>query len=83
MRNDRGEKKCPNHPHQLQAQWALAILLSKLVGRPGTRSLPSTIAPPDHRADTETALIWDCYDPKTTKTHLKFDSEINISFMQI
>ena len=45
-RNDRREKKCPNnpHPHLLQA---LAILLSKYAGRPGTRSLPSTIAPPD------------------------------------
>ena len=33
-RNDRREKKCPNnpHPHLLQEQWALALLLSKLVG---------------------------------------------------
>ena len=32
-RNDRREKKCPNnpHPHLLQAQKALALLLSKLV----------------------------------------------------
>ena len=27
---------------------ALALLSSKLVGRPGTGSLPSTFAPPDH-----------------------------------
>ena len=49
-RNDRREKKCPNnpHPHRLQAQKAFALLLSKLVGRPGTGTLPSTIAPPDH-----------------------------------
>ena len=41
-------KKCPNnpHPHLLQEQWALALLLSKLVGRQGTGSLPSTIATP-------------------------------------
>ena len=47
---ERREKKCPNnpHPHLLQAQKALALLLSKLVGRPGTGSLPRTIAPPDH-----------------------------------
>ena len=43
-------KKCPNNPllHLLQEQWALALLLSKLVGRPDPGSLPSTIAPPDH-----------------------------------
>ena len=53
-RNERREKKCPNipHPHLLQAQKALALLLSKLVGRPGTGSLPSTIAPPDLRPST-------------------------------
>ena len=33
------------HPHLLQAQQALALLLSKLVGRLGTEGLPSTIAP--------------------------------------
>ena len=30
------------------APTALALLLSKFVGRPGTGSLPSTIAPPGH-----------------------------------
>ena len=49
-RDDRREKICPNnhHPHLLQVQKALALLYSKLVGRPGTGSLPSNIAPPDH-----------------------------------
>ena len=44
------EKKCPNNPlpHLLQAQKALALLRSKLVGRPSTGSFPSTIASPDH-----------------------------------
>ena len=44
------EKKCPNNPHPplLKAQQALALLLSQLVGGPGTGSLPSTIAPSDH-----------------------------------
>ena len=36
------------HPHLLQVQKALALLFSKLVGRPGTGSFPRTIAPPDH-----------------------------------
>ena len=36
------------HPHLLQAQNALDLLLSKLVGHPDTGSLPSTIAPTDH-----------------------------------
>ena len=42
------ERKCSNnpHPHLLQAQYSLALLFSKLVGHPGTGSLPSTIAPP-------------------------------------
>ena len=42
--------KIPNNPHRhlLQAQLALALLLPKLVRRPGTGSLPSTIAPPNH-----------------------------------
>ena len=31
-----------------QAQQVLALLSSKLVGRPGTESLPSTFAPHDH-----------------------------------
>ena len=37
---DRQEKKCPNNPHlhPLQAQQAHALLLSKLVGPPGTGS---------------------------------------------
>ena len=35
-----------NVPHLLQAQLALGLLLFKLVGLPGTESLPSTIAPP-------------------------------------
>ena len=50
-KNGIDEKKCPNnpHPHLLQAQLALVLPLSKLVRRPGTRSLPSTTAPPDHR----------------------------------
>ena len=43
-------KKYPNnpHPHLLQVQLALALLLSILVSRPGTGSLPSTTALPDH-----------------------------------
>ena len=36
------------YPHPPQAQQALALLSSKLVGRPGIGSLPSTIASPDH-----------------------------------
>ena len=36
------------HPLPLQAQQALALLLSKLVRRLGAGSLSSTIAPPDH-----------------------------------
>ena len=49
-RKDRRQKKCPNNPHLhlLQAQLALVLLLSKLVGRPSLDSLPSTFAPPDH-----------------------------------
>ena len=35
------------HPHLLQAQYDLALLYSKLVRRPGTGCLPSTLAPPD------------------------------------
>ena len=52
-------KKCSNnpHPHLQQAQYALALLLSKLVGRPGTGSLPSTIAPPDHPKDNKRAMM--------------------------
>ena len=52
---ERGEKRQRRikmskqpHPHILEAQWALALLQSELVGRPGTGSLPSTIAPPYH-----------------------------------
>ena len=47
-RNDRREIKCPNnpHPHPLQAQLAFALLLPKLIGRPGTGSLSGTIALP-------------------------------------
>ena len=43
-------EKCPNnpYPHLLQAQEALALLLSKLVGCPGTVGLPSAFASPDH-----------------------------------
>ena len=47
-RKDRREQKGSNNPHLLQAQKALVLLSSKLVGRPGTESLPSTFAPPDH-----------------------------------
>ena len=49
-RNDRCEKKRLTlpHPHSPQAQSALALLYSRLVGRPDTGTLPSTIAPPDH-----------------------------------
>ena len=45
---EKGEKMSKHPPHRLQEQWALALLLSELVGRPGKGSLPSTIAPPDH-----------------------------------
>ena len=34
-------------PVLLQARWALALLLSSLVGCPSTGSLPSTMAPPN------------------------------------
>ena len=46
-------KKCPNnpYPHLLLAQQALALQLSKLVGRCGTESLPSTFVPSDHPHD--------------------------------
>ena len=57
---DRREKKCPNnpHPHLLQGQKALALLLSKLViGRLGTGSLPRTIATPDHPHKTQRYFI--------------------------
>ena len=52
-RGEKGQMREKNvqtypHPHLLQAQQALALLLSKLVGRPGTGRLPSTFAPPDH-----------------------------------
>ena len=42
-RNDRQEKKHPNnpHPHLLKAHKAFALLLFKLVGRPGTESYPA------------------------------------------
>ena len=33
------------------APTASVLLLSKLVGRPGTGSLPSSIAPPNHPCD--------------------------------
>ena len=36
---------------------ALALLSSKLVGRPGTESLPSTFAPPDHPL-----TFWNVYE---------------------
>ena len=51
-RKDKGEKKCPNnpHPHLLQAQNALALLLSKLVGRPGTEICTA----PSHHPTTPT-----------------------------
>ena len=43
-------KKCSNnpHPHPLQAQKVLALLSSKLEGRPGTENSPTTFAPLDH-----------------------------------
>ena len=49
-RNDRREKKCPNnpHPHLLQAQYALALLLIQISRTPRTGSFPSPISPPDH-----------------------------------
>ena len=42
------KKHTKKHPHLLQAQYALILLLSKILGRPGTECLPSTIAHPDH-----------------------------------
>ena len=48
MTDERKNVQTTPHPHLLQAQKALALLRSKLVGRPSTGSLPSTIAPPDH-----------------------------------
>ena len=49
-RNDRREKKCPNNPTRTYCKRnrPLPYYKSKSVGRPGTGSLPSTIAPPDH-----------------------------------
>ena len=53
-------EKCPNnpHPHLLQAQLALALLLFNLVERPDTGSLPSIIAPPDHPRDHARQRHW-------------------------
>ena len=48
MIDERKNVQTTPHPHLLEAQLALALHLSKLVGRPGTASLPSTIASPDH-----------------------------------
>ena len=47
-------QKCPNnpHPHLLQVQKTLALLLSKLVGRFGSEYFPNIIAPPDHPLTT-------------------------------
>ena len=39
-------KKCPNNPDRHLMQYAPALPLSKLVGRPGTESLPGTTRPP-------------------------------------
>ena len=48
-RKDRG-KKCPNnpHPHLFASAVGPCPTVIQIVGRPGTGSLPSTIAPPDH-----------------------------------
>ena len=42
-RKNRPEIKIPSnpHPHLLKAQSALALVLSRLVGRPGTESYPA------------------------------------------
>ena len=48
MIDERKNVQTTPHPHLLEAQLALALHLSKLVGRPGTASLPSTSASPDH-----------------------------------
>ena len=53
--------KCPNHPHPLQAEIGPCSTVIKIVGRPGTESLPSTIAPPDHPHNfqyRDVLLIW-------------------------
>ena len=47
MIEERKNSKQP-HPHQLQAQWTLALPLSKFVGCSISGSLPSTITSPDH-----------------------------------
>ena len=49
-RNDRREKKCPNQPPPAPTASAVGPCptLIQIVGRPGTGSLSSTIAPPDH-----------------------------------
>ena len=46
----RGRKKREkiDERQNVQTNPHLALLLFKLVGRPGTESLPSTVAPPDH-----------------------------------
>ena len=46
-------------PHLLQAQQALALLLPKLIGRPGTGSLPSTFAPPENPLDCLYVRLFD------------------------
>ena len=49
---DNREKICPYkisklpQPHLLQARYALVLLLSKSIGRPGTENYHGTVAPP-------------------------------------
>ena len=52
------ERKCSNNPlpHLLQAQYSLALLFSKLVGRRSTENLPSTITPSPSRLDFDDSL---------------------------
>ena len=48
-KKDRGEWKCPNKPHRTYCKRSRPCpTVIKIVGRPGTGSLPSTLAPPDH-----------------------------------
>ena len=47
--------------------------LIKIVGRPSTGSLPSTIAPPDHPFDVRTKLIrYNCYIKTKLKERITF-----------
>ena len=78
-RKDRWEKICPNHPHPhlLQVQQALVLLLSKPAGRPGTGSLLSTIAPPTTPCcRRKRTYVHSCLPPLITNPFRKWNAYI-------